>query len=79
MIHNLWLTQKSFKYFLVIKPDDTGDKNFNLQLDKDPQQEEFLQGRMLHNPYLGSSVGVVMRDVKNKVGFQKWCFDLIGW
>ena len=56
--------------FLVIKPDDTGDKNFNLQLDKDPQQEEFLQGRMLHNPYLGSSVGIVMRDVKNKVGFQ---------
>ena len=51
----------------VIKPDDTGDKNFRLQLDKDPQQEEFLQGRMLHNPYLASSVGVVMRDVKNKI------------
>ena len=51
----------------VIKPDDTGDKNFQLQLDKDPQQEEFLHGRMLHNPYAASGVGVVMRDVKNKV------------
>ena len=51
----------------VIKPDDTGDKNFQLQLDKDPQQEEFLQGRMLHNPYAANGVGVVMRDVKNKI------------
>ena len=52
-----------------LKPDDTGDKNFQLQLDKDPQQEEFLHGRMLHNPYAASGVGVVMRDVKNKVKF----------
>ena len=35
----------------VIKPDDTGDKNFQLQLDKDPQQEEFLQGRGRQDSY----------------------------
>ena len=46
---------------------DVGD--FFLSLDKDPQQEEFLQGRMQGNPYPSSTPGLgpLMRDVKNKI------------
>ena len=38
-------------------------------LEKDPQQEDFLQGRMLGNPYSSNEVGLgpLMRDVKNKI------------
>ena len=43
--------------------------DFYLSLDKDPQQEEFLQGRMQGNPYPSttSGLGPLMRDVKNKI------------
>lgn len=46
---------------------DVGE--FYLSLEKDPQQEEFLQGRMQGNPYPSSSLGLgpLMRDVKNKI------------
>ncbi len=46
---------------------DVGE--FFLSLDKDPQQEEFLQGRMQGNPYPSSTPGLgpLMRDVKNKI------------
>ena len=42
---------------------------FFLSLEKDPQQEEFLQGRMQGNPYPSTSPGLgpLMRDVKNKI------------
>ena len=42
---------------------------FYLSLEKDPQQEEFLQGRMQGNLYPSSSPGLgpLMRDVKNKI------------
>ena len=42
---------------------------FFLSLEKDPQQEEFLQGRMQGNPYLSTTAGLgpLMRDVKNKI------------
>jgi E3 ubiquitin-protein ligase UBR4 len=38
-------------------------------LEKDPQQEEFLQGRMLGNPYSSKDPGLgpLMREVKNKI------------
>jgi E3 ubiquitin-protein ligase UBR4 len=38
-------------------------------LEKDPQQEDFLQGRMLGNPYSSNEPGLgpLMRDVKNKI------------
>ena len=38
-------------------------------LEKDPQQEDFLQGRMLGNPYSSNEPGPgpLMRDVKNKI------------
>ncbi|WAR30664.1 UBR4-like protein [Mya arenaria] len=46
---------------------DVGD--FFMILEKDPQQEDFLQGRMLGNPYSSSEAGLgpLMRDVKNKI------------
>jgi E3 ubiquitin-protein ligase UBR4 len=42
---------------------------FFLILEKDPQQEDFLQGRMLGNPYSSNEPGLgpLMRDVKNKI------------
>jgi len=52
-----------------------GDKEANdasdffMTLEKDPQQEDFLQGRMLGNPYNSNEPGLgpLMRDVKNKI------------
>ena len=42
---------------------------FFLSLEKDPQQEEFLQGRMQGNPYSSQETGLgpLMRDIKNKI------------
>ena len=38
-------------------------------LEKDPQQEDYLQGRMQGNPYSSKDAGLgpLMRDVKNKI------------
>jgi len=43
--------------------------DFFMTLEKDPQQEDFLQGRMLGNPYNSNEPGLgpLMRDVKNKI------------
>ena len=51
----------------VKEENDVGE--FFLSLDKDPQQDEFLQGRMQGNPYSSTSPGLgpLMRDVKNKI------------
>ena len=42
---------------------------FFMSLEKDPQQEEFLQGRMQGNPYSfrEPGLGPLMRDIKNKI------------
>ena len=42
---------------------------FFMALEKDPQQEDFLQGRMVGNPYSSNEPGLgpLMRDVKNKI------------
>lgn len=42
---------------------------FFMILEKDPQQEDFLQGRMLGNPYSSNEPGLgpLMRDIKNKI------------
>ena len=42
---------------------------FFMSLEKDPQQEDFLQGRMLGNPYSSNEPGLgpLMRDIKNKI------------
>lgn len=46
---------------------DSGE--FYITLEKDPQQEDFLQGRMLGNPYSSNDPGMgpLMRDIKNKI------------
>ena len=58
-------------FFLPVStPQEVKDvQEFYLSLEKDPQQEEFLQGRMQGNPYPSSTAGLgpLMRDVKNKI------------
>lgn len=53
----------------IIYPEENDTGEFFLTLEKDPQQEDFLQGRMLGNPYssLEGGLGPLMRDVKNKI------------
>lgn len=57
----------SYTVCLFQEENDVGD--FFMILEKDPQQEDFLQGRMLGNPYSSSEAGLgpLMRDVKNKI------------
>ncbi|CAD5111184.1 DgyrCDS518 [Dimorphilus gyrociliatus] len=53
----------------MIKPEEEDDSEILLNLEKDAQQEDFLQGRMLGNPYSTKTpnIGPLMRDVKNKI------------
>ncbi|CAH1119052.1 unnamed protein product [Phaedon cochleariae] len=53
----------------IIYPEENDVGEFFLTLEKDPQQEDFLQGRMLGNPYssMEAGLGPLMRDVKNKI------------
>ncbi|XP_046403829.1 E3 ubiquitin-protein ligase UBR4 isoform X2 [Ischnura elegans] len=53
----------------IIYPEENDIGEFFLTLEKDPQQEDFLQGRMLGNPYSSTEAGLgpLMRDVKNKI------------
>jgi len=53
----------------LIYPEETDTSEFLLSLEKDPQQEDFLQGRMVGNPYSSndSTIGPLMRDIKNKI------------
>jgi len=53
----------------IIYPEANDSAEFFMSLEKDPQQEDFLQGRMLSNPYSSNnpSLGPLMRDVKNKI------------
>lgn len=53
----------------IIYPEENDVDEFFLTLEKDPQQEDFLQGRMLGRPYSSSEAGMgpLMRDIKNKI------------
>jgi len=53
----------------IIFPEENDVAEFFLILEKDPQQEDFLQGRMLGNPYSCTEPGMgpLMRDIKNKI------------
>lgn len=53
----------------IIHPEENDVGEFFLTLEKDPQQEDFLQGRMLGNPYPSTEAGLgpLMRDIKNKI------------
>ncbi|XP_052869267.1 protein purity of essence [Anopheles cruzii] len=53
----------------IIHPEENDVGEFFLTLEKDPHQEDYLQGRMLGNPYPSNEAGLgpLMRDVKNKI------------
>lgn len=53
----------------IIHPEENDVGEFFMTLEKDAQQEDFLQGRMLGNPYPSGEAGLgpLMRDVKNKI------------
>lgn len=53
--------------FLVQEEKEVGE--FLINIEKDPAQEDFLQGRMMGNPYSSSDPGMcpLMRDIKNKI------------
>ena len=44
-------------------------KEFAISIEKDAQQDDYLQGRMTGNPYNseGAGLGPLMRDIKKKV------------
>ncbi|VDL66332.1 unnamed protein product [Nippostrongylus brasiliensis] len=53
----------------VLNPEQKEEEEFHIQIEKDPAQEDFLQGRMTGNPYKSTDVGLgpLMRDIKNKI------------
>lgn len=57
------------RLYSIIHPEENDESEFFMTLEKDPQQEDFLQGRMLGNPYPSTEIGLgpLMRDVKNKI------------
>ncbi|KAH8323440.1 hypothetical protein KR067_010060 [Drosophila pandora] len=57
------------RLYSIIHPEEHDESEFYMTLEKDPQQEDFLQGRMLGNPYPSGEMGLgpLMRDVKNKI------------
>lgn len=57
------------RLYSIIHPEENDESEFFMTLEKDPQQEDFLQGRMLGNPYPSTEVGLgpLMRDIKNKI------------
>ena len=44
---------------------DVPEAEYQLQLQVAHTQEDYIRGRLPHNPYLGSETGPLMRDVKN--------------
>lgn len=55
--------------WLLFEKEANDAAEFFMSLEKEPQQEDFLQGRMLGNPYSSTEPGLgpLMRDVKNKI------------
>lgn len=53
----------------IIYPEESDAVEFFITLEKDTIQEDFLQGRMLGNPYSSNDPGLgpLMRDIKNKI------------
>uniref|UniRef100_A0A0K0D9G1 UBR-type domain-containing protein n=1 Tax=Angiostrongylus cantonensis TaxID=6313 RepID=A0A0K0D9G1_ANGCA len=53
----------------ILNPEQKEEEDFHIQIEKDPAQEDFLQGRMTGNPYKSTDVGLgpLMRDIKNKI------------
>ncbi|CAJ0573857.1 unnamed protein product, partial [Mesorhabditis spiculigera] len=53
----------------LLSPKESAEAHFLIQIEKDPPQEEYLQGRMTGNPYKSTDPGIgpLMRDIKNKI------------
>ncbi|VDN21925.1 unnamed protein product [Gongylonema pulchrum] len=53
----------------IVCPIIKKEEDFLIKIEKDPLQEDYLQGRMLGNPYKSSDPGMgpLMRDIKNKI------------
>jgi len=53
----------------IIHKEKEEQSEFFMLLEKDPQQEDYLQGRMQGNPYSSKDdgLGPLMRDIKNKI------------
>lgn len=53
----------------IIFPEEKAVGEFLINIEKDSAQEDFLQGRMMGNPYnsLEPGMGPLMRDIKNKI------------
>lgn len=58
-----------FSCLLSLSQEENEVTEFFVTLEKDPQQEDFLQGRMPGNPYSSNEPGIgpLMRDIKNKI------------
>lgn len=63
------LLQNEINKIALSLQEESDSSEFYITLEKDPQQEDFLQGRMLGNPYSSNEPGMgpLMRDVKNKI------------
>lgn len=59
----------SLCFLLSVLQEENEVTEFFVTLEKDPQQEDFLQGRMPGNPYSSNEPGIgpLMRDIKNKI------------
>ncbi|GMT28575.1 hypothetical protein PFISCL1PPCAC_19872, partial [Pristionchus fissidentatus] len=53
----------------TLDPREKQSDEFLIQVEKDAAQEDFLQGRMQHNPYKSGdvSMGPLMRNIKDKI------------
>lgn len=53
----------------TIHPEESINNEFFVSLEKDSHQEDFLQGRMLGNPYSSNDPGIgpLMKDIKNRI------------
>lgn len=57
------------KLYTLINRSESNAEEIFVNLEKDPLQEEFLQGRMLSNPYSSAEngIGPLFRDIKNRI------------
>ena len=68
-VYAVSIEASGFHFLLLFQQEENDVGEFFITLEKDPQQEDFLQGRMLGNPYSSNEPGLgpLMRDVKNKI------------
>lgn len=57
-----------FCFLLSVLQEENEVTRFFVTLEKDPQQEDFLQGRMPGNPYSSNEpgIGALMRDIRTR-------------